>query len=52
MIENIQIGFLNYILLSFKLRQFPFIWIENNNYKLSPTNINLRERIFKTIIIK
>ena len=48
MIKNIQIGFFKYILLSLKLRQFPFIWVENNNYKLSPININLRERIFKT----
>jgi putative transferase (TIGR04331 family) len=52
MIDNIQIGFLNYILLSFKLRQFPFIWIENNNYKLSPTNFDLRKKIFRINIDK
>lgn len=46
MIDNIQLGFLNYFLLSLKLKQFPFIWIENN-YKLIPTNINLRKKIFK-----
>lgn len=46
MIDNIQLGFLNYFLLSLKLKQFPFIWIENN-YKFIPTNINLRKKIFK-----
>ena len=48
MIENIQIGFFNYVLLSLKLKQFPFIYIANNNHKFIPANINLRKKIFKT----
>lgn len=47
-IDKIQIGFFNYLLLSLKLKQFPFIWIKNNNYKLIPTNINLRKQMFET----
>ena len=30
MIDNIQISKLNYILLSLRLKQFPFLWIRDN----------------------
>ena len=41
MIDNIQISKLEYILLSLRLRQFPFLWFRKN---ITENKIDLKKR--------
>ena len=43
MIDNIQISKLEYILLSLRLRQFPFLWFRKN---ITENKIDLKKEKF------